>query len=132
VSQENVELVVRTIELSRGDPEFFFSVCDPNIEWDMSRLMPEPRVYYGHEGVREFWRNWTGTWDDFHFELEQAVDAGGGEVVARVHQAGRGRESGAAVAWHFGQIWTVKNGRIVRFQALPSFEEALEAVGLSE
>jgi hypothetical protein len=26
----------------------------------------------------------------------------------------------------------VKNGRIVRFQAFPTFEEALEAVGLAE
>jgi hypothetical protein len=40
MSQENVELVIRTTELSRKDTESFFSVCDPEIEWDMSRLMP--------------------------------------------------------------------------------------------
>jgi len=132
MSQANVELVVRTIQLSRDDPEWFFSVCDPEIECDMSRLMPEPRVYYGHEGVREFWRGWVGTWDDFDFVLEQALDAAGDEIVARVHQVGRGRGSGAAVELHFGQIWTVKHGRIVRFRAFPTFEDALEAVGLAE
>jgi ketosteroid isomerase-like protein len=130
MSRENVELIARTHELSRSDPESFFSVCDPEIEWDMSRLMPEPRVYFGYEGVREFWRSWTGTWDGFDFKVEQVVDAGGDQVVARVHQMGRGRGSGAAVEHEFGQLWTVKNGRIVRFRAFPSFEEALEAAGL--
>jgi ketosteroid isomerase-like protein len=132
MSQENVELVVRAHQLSRSDPEAFFSVCDPGIEWDVSRFMPESRVYYGHDGVREFWRSWVGTWDDFDFQLEQAVDAGGDQVVADVHQVGTGRGSGVGVELRFGQVWTVRNGRIVRFRAFPSFEEALEALRLSE
>ena len=131
MSQENVELVVRTHELSRNDPESFFSVCDPEIEWDVSHLMPDGRIYNGHEGVREFWRDWTGTWDEFDFKLVEAVD-GGDEVVARVHQVGTGRESGAAVELSFGQIWTVRRGKIMRFRAFPSFEQALEAAGLRE
>jgi ketosteroid isomerase-like protein len=132
MSQENVDVVVRTHQLSRSDPESFFAVCDPEIEWDVSRLMPEPRVYHGHDGVREFWRSWVGTWRDFDFELEEAIDAGGDQVVARVRQVGRGRGSGVDVELRFGQIWTVRDGRIVRFRTFPSFEEALEALGLSE
>jgi uncharacterized protein len=132
MSQENVDLVVRAHQLSRRDPESFFSICDPGIEWDVSRLMPEPRVYCGHDGVREFWRSWTGTWDDFDFHLERAVDAGGDCVVASIHQVGRGRGSGVGVEQRFGQVWTVRNGRIVRFCAFPTFEAALEAVGLSQ
>jgi ketosteroid isomerase-like protein len=132
MSQENVELVIRAHQLSRSDPESFFSICDPGIEWDMSRLMPEARVYYGHDGVREFWRSWVGTWDDFDFQLEQAIDGGGDQVVTSVHQVGSGRGSGVAVEQRFGQVWTVRSGRIVRFRAFPSFEEALEALGLSE
>jgi ketosteroid isomerase-like protein len=131
MSQENVELVRRAFELARHDPESFFSVCDPGIEWDMSRLMPEPRVYHGHDGVREFWRSWTGTWNDFDFQLEQAIDAGDDEVVASVHQGGIGRGSGVGVEQRFGQVWTVRNGRIVRFRAFLTFEAALEAVGLA-
>jgi uncharacterized protein len=132
MSQENVEVVRRAHRLSRSDPEAFFSVCDPGIEWDMSRLMPEAAIDHGHDGVRQFWRSWTGTWDDFEFNLEQALDAGGDEVVASVHQVGIGRGSGAGVEQRFGQVWTVRSGRIVRFCAFPSFEEAVEAVGLSE
>jgi uncharacterized protein len=132
MSQENVDLIVRMYERGQQDVETFFVFCDPLIEWDMSRLMPDGRVYHGYAGVREFWRGWAGTWDDFEFSIDKVVDVGGGEVVVSVHQAGTGRGSGAAVAFDFGQVWTVRDGRIVRFRAFPDFEEALEAVGLTE
>ena len=126
MSQENVELIVRTHRLSRTDPESFFAVCDPDIEWDISGFMPDGQVYRGHEGVREFWRSWTGTWEGFDFEVVEAVDAGD-EVVANVHQVGRGKGSGAPVELDFGQLWTVRDGRIVRFRAFRTFADALEA-----
>jgi ketosteroid isomerase-like protein len=119
-------------ERGQNDAETLFSVCDPEIEWDMSRLMPDGRIYHGHAGVRDFWRGWVGTWDDFEFSIDKVIDAGGGQVVVRVHQAGTGRGSGAAVKFDFGQVWNVQDGRIVRFRAFLDFEQALEAVGLSE
>jgi len=131
MSQENVELVRRTYELTRRDAESFFAVCDPAIEWDMSRGMPDGRVYHGHEGVREFWRSWTGTWDGFDFQLEAVIDVDD-EVVAHAHQVGRGRGSGVAVEMRNGHVWTLRDGKVTRFRAFQSFEEALEAVGLRE
>ena len=87
MSQEDVDVIVRMYERGQNDEEIF-SVCHPKIEWDMSRLMPDGQVYRGHAGVREFWRGWAGTWDDFEFSIDKIVDAGGGDVVVRVHQAG--------------------------------------------
>jgi ketosteroid isomerase-like protein len=132
MSQEDVDLIVRMYQRGREDAETFFAFCDPQIEWDMSRLTPDGRVYRGHAGVREFWRAWAGTWDDFEFSIDKIVDAGGGEVVVRVNQAGTGRGSRVAVSFQFGQVWTVRDGTIVRHCAFPDFEQALAAVGLSE
>jgi ketosteroid isomerase-like protein len=132
MSQENVDVVRHAFELGRDDPERVLSVYDPNIEWDMSLFMPEPRIYHGHDGVRQFWRGWGGTWVDFHAEIEQAIDAGGDEVVVQIRNTGRGRTSGAPVELLFGQVWTVRDGKITRLRSFPTFEEALEAVGLSE
>jgi ketosteroid isomerase-like protein len=131
MSQENVAVVARAFEISRSDPETFLSICDPEIERDMSRFMADGRVYHGHDGVREFWRGWAGTWEDFDAAIEQAIDAGGDEVVIGTHNAGRGRGSRIAVEMSFGQVWTVKDGRIVRLRSFPTIGEALEAVGLS-
>jgi ketosteroid isomerase-like protein len=130
MSQENMDVVVRAVQLTGSDE--FLSVCHPEIEWDMTRLMPEPRVYHGHDGVREFWRSWAGTWAGLEVAMEQAIDAGGEEVVVEIRNTGRGRGSGAAVELRFGQVWTVRDRQVVRLRAFPSLEAALEAVGLSE
>jgi ketosteroid isomerase-like protein len=132
MSQEDVDLIVRVFERGRSDPESFLEFCDPDIEWDMSRVMPEGRIYRGQAGVREFWIGWAGTFDDFDFRIDQLVDAGDGNVVVSIHQAGKGRSSGAAVEFHFGQVWTVSDGKVVRFKAYFEFDQALEAVGLRE
>jgi hypothetical protein len=52
--------------------------------------------------------------------------------VVHLRNAGHGRSSGAPVELHFGQTWTVKNGKLVRLRSFRSFDEALEAAGLSE
>jgi ketosteroid isomerase-like protein len=132
MSQEDVDVIVGVFERGRQDEETFFSVCDPEIVWDMSRLMPDGRIHRGHAGVREFWRGWAGTFEDFEFSIDKIVDAGGGDVVVRILQAGKGRGSGAAVTFKFGQVWTVRDGKVVRFRGFPDFEQALAAVGLSE
>jgi hypothetical protein len=31
-----------------------------------------------------------------------------------------------------GQVWTFRDGKVVRYEALPTWREALEAAGLSE
>lgn len=33
-------------------------------------------VYYGHEGVRAFWRQWFASWEGPDFEYEEFIDAG--------------------------------------------------------
>jgi hypothetical protein len=65
--------------------------------------MPEADIYHGHDGVRQFWRSWTGTWDDFDLHLQQALDAVGDDVVASIHQVGIGRGSGAGVEQRFAR-----------------------------
>jgi hypothetical protein len=45
----------------------------------------------------------------------------------------RGRASGIELDWKsYGQIWTVRNGKIVRVEFVHNREEALEAAGLAE
>jgi ketosteroid isomerase-like protein len=66
MSQENVEIVRGLHEaFARGDNDTPFSVYDPEIEWDMTRLpLPgEESVYHGHDGVRRYWRAWLEAWE---------------------------------------------------------------------
>ena len=44
---------------------------------------------------------------------------------------GRGKQSGVETSWDIWQIWTVRDGKVVRGQGFTSREEALAAAGLS-
>jgi hypothetical protein len=49
MSQENVELV-RAVYATGGDLEAAIEFFSPDIEWDMSDRVFNPRVYRGHGG----------------------------------------------------------------------------------
>ena len=133
MSRENVELVRQTTDAyNRRDFEAAIKWMDPAIEWDMTRVqVPDPGVYRGLDGVRDFHNSWDESWDWLELEPEEFVDAGD-RVVSVMRQAGEGKLSGAEVEQHFAQVWTLRDAKIVRMEMYPSRKAALEAVGLRE
>ena len=130
MSQENVEIVRRCCEaFNRGDHEAALGALDPTIEYDL-RHFPDGRVYHGREGVREAFRIWLGTWEDYRQEQEEFIDAGD-EVVVCVREHGRGKGSGLELARATFGVWTLNDGRAVRIRFYGTKVEALAAVGLS-
>jgi ketosteroid isomerase-like protein len=137
MSEANVELVRRLLDMfAKRDHEAVFAFYDPEIEWDATAgsgsLNDLAGVYHGHEGVRTFWRRWLQAWKDLEFELEDVVDAGD-DVVALIRtQRQWGRHSGIVTDMPpYGIVFTVRDGKVVRWRSFPSQEAALEAVGLS-
>jgi ketosteroid isomerase-like protein len=132
MSQENVSTVLEALEVARDDPEAFFAIFDQGVEWDMSGAgLPDTQTYYGPEGVREFFRRWIGPFDDFGYTAEEVIDAGD-SVIVLLHQWGRGKGSRVAVDSRFWQVWTLRRGKVVRYQNFPERSDALEAAGLRE
>jgi ketosteroid isomerase-like protein len=67
---------------------------------------------------------------DFHVEPDRFVDAGENVVVIGVARGTS--DSGLGAQWRQGYVWTVRDGRAVRFRWFNDPNEALNAVGLSE
>jgi ketosteroid isomerase-like protein len=65
---------------------------------------------------------------NFTIETEQIIDAGDDVVVIGIAR-GTGA-SGVNVEWRQGYVWTVRDGKAVRFQWFNDPAEALEAAGL--
>ena len=65
-------------------------------------------------------------------ELERLVDGDDEQVVALFHQTATGRGSGTPVKLHFGMVYELKGGRVIRMQNYMDPADALEAAGLSE
>jgi ketosteroid isomerase-like protein len=138
MSQENVEIVRTLAEgFQRRQHERAFEFYDPEIEWDASnvgQLIPDlAGVYRGHEGVRTYWRRWLSAWSDLHFDIQDVVDAGDQVVLLVRNQRQWGRHSGIATEFPpYGMVFTIRDGKVIRWESFPDQESALEAAGLSE
>jgi ketosteroid isomerase-like protein len=134
VSAENVAVIRQLYAwFEAGEAEKAFAVYDPEIEWDSSRapwlleLGFEP-VVRGHDGVRSALGEWLEAWESIEYLPQELVDAGD-EVLAFVRVRARGRASGAEVAYEHPQLWTLRDGKVVRMRVLGNRDEALRAVG---
>ena len=133
MSEENVDLVRDSFAAwERGDLDWLERHTDPEVEIAQPPNLPGTSTYKGKEGLREALRDWPSQWEEFRIELLEATALDQGRVLAMTHQVGRGKGSGVEVEADFGFVFTVRQGKLVRWQMFTSREEALEAAGLSE
>ena len=129
MSEENVELVRRGM----SDVDHFWAMLDEYVVWDLRHwpMLDLDEVHVGRDAVINASRHYWGTWDEYRVDADEIIDAGQ-SVVVILRERGRGKGSGAPVEQLHPQIWTFREGRIVRWESFRSRAEALEAAGLSE
>jgi ketosteroid isomerase-like protein len=130
MSQENVKPLRRIYEgWAQGDFLVGGSLFDPYMVAVYPD--PEPKPQYGLEAVRQYMRQFLGTFGSLRFEAKRFRE-GDGSVVVDVRRSGVGKQSGLAledVAFH---VVTFRGRRIIRIDVFTREDEALEAAGLSE
>jgi ketosteroid isomerase-like protein len=134
MSQENVEIVRSLWEAAeRRDDETVFALYDPAIVWESHLVGPMERggVHHGHEGVRQFFRDWLESFGSYEAHAETVVEAGD-KVVVGYRVRGRGRGSGVEVEMPRWNVYGLASGRVTRVEIFDTEAEALEAVGLSD
>jgi ketosteroid isomerase-like protein len=125
---EALELALDQLFNSRRlDPELLAD----DAEW----VNPHDAVELGtRRGADEFNRaiaSVFATWDDVRFDTDRTID-NGDHVIALGSLHGCLHASGMVVSAEHGQIWTFRDGRVVRMQWFNTHREALEAAGQSE
>jgi hypothetical protein len=124
MSQESVEIVRRFLIV---DVDEALTYADPGIVWNPIEELPAQ----GHDAVRASLARWKAEWHDYRLTPEEFVDRGD-RVVVTVRLRGRGRGSGVDVDARFYDVYTLRDGKIVRMDQFTERSEALEAVGLLE
>ena len=132
MSQENVELVRRTIDAyNRGDRDTLQALNHPDVEIDWSASIgPEPRIYRGREQATDFFDNFLDIFELVHLAPEGFIEAGDKVVVPNSAQV-RGRDGIETVA-RSTLVYEVRDGQILRMCLYQETADALEAVGLRE
>lgn len=137
MSRENVEFVEGLLAASTGMnkeallaalPELIAQTCDPEIEWVEHLDLADRRVQHGHEQVQQSWERWLETWEDYGFEAERFVDCGEDVLVVALEHA-TGSRSGVSVGSRVYAVFTLRGGKIARYQEFFDEQAALRAVG---
>jgi ketosteroid isomerase-like protein len=147
MSQENVERVRQVFALFRnrdttaggagfGQRELAAAaeIFHPEFELDATRApMPDLRgTFRGLADVLDFWTRWLEAWQSLEFE-EKLTDAGDHVLATIERQTMLGKGSGVEVEFPpYWQVFTFRDGLVVRQAFFPSENEALEAAGLQE
>ena len=135
MSEENVEIVRRLYaswacgELHTAD---FFDV-----EMEHSRIGAEvlPGLngdFRGLDGFRAATTSYLDALADLRVEAEQIIDLGDDRVLVLSRHTAQGKTSGVPFDHELGDLFTLSDGKILRYVSYWDRDEALEAVGLSE
>lgn len=127
MSQEDLELVRSAYDAwNKDDLEAQLALLHPEFEYVTSGLFPGlAPIYRGHEGYRDFWRDFKQVWESLRIDIAQ-LDEVGEQYVALLDFEARSRD-GLTVRRQWGNVLSVRDGLAVRIQAFGSWAEALEA-----
>ncbi|MEU1272291.1 nuclear transport factor 2 family protein [Streptomyces sp. NPDC005799] len=101
---------------ARGDLDGMVAPFAPDVEWTEMAGFPYAGTYHGPAAVREAVFERLGVdWAGYEAVPEQLVDDGE-SVVAFGTYSGTYRATGKAMRARFVHHWTVRDGRVVRFE----------------
>ena len=125
VRKKNVEVVRDMLEdYVRGDYEAALPAFAQDVE-----VITSLERFHGPSGVVEEAKRWEEMWSDYHFEVQELVDAGD-KVVLLYRQVGKAKESGVEVEERAGWVYTLREGKIVRVEMFQDRATALRAAGV--
>jgi ketosteroid isomerase-like protein len=91
---------------------------------------PEAGTYEGLAGFAAYMHTFLDAWEKVTIEVVELTEVGD-SIVAEVAQRGIGKGSGAATDFGYFQVWTFRDGKVVRLEVIRDREAAFEAAGAS-
>jgi ketosteroid isomerase-like protein len=132
--RRNADLVREGMEAwSRGDYEATLALIDPAVVWRPVTAWPgiQPE-YRGHAGVRRFWDAFRDPWEEITLDADEIRELDDQAVLTRSHFRARGRASGVTTEARLYTVWTLRNGKLIRFESFTDEQAALEAAERAE
>src|SRR2546422_1792464 len=131
-SNENVELLRRFYEsFNQRDLDSVLELCAPDVEVYKDPEVVEMVAAFtprGQERVAQYLRGWLDSWDDYHARPEELLGSGE-DVAVLVRLRARGKGSQFDIEADMADVFTVRDGKIVRLRLYVERQTALEAIG---
>ena len=131
MSQKNIELA-QTVLAAWGDGSLAdLDLLDPAAVWINPPEAVEGGVRIGAEEYISAGEDVRSAFEGARIEIDRWVETGD-RVGAVGTLRGRGRGSGVDIERSIALIWTIIEGRVIRFEWFLGSGEVLEAAGLPE
>ena len=122
---DNVEMVQGAYEaFGRGDIQALMENFADDIEWHSPEPLPQHIDARGPEDVGQFFQSVADNWSDFQVDLDD-ICASGDRVCAIGHAAGK--LDGGEAEYGFVHAWTIRDGKLARFDEYVAPSPALLA-----
>jgi ketosteroid isomerase-like protein len=123
VRSENVEVIHRVLEHWRREEQIPASLLDPGAEWVTPPEGVEPGTRSGASGFAAAERDFARSFRVRDLVVDR-VEERGERVVTALTVAVEGRRSGAATEFRLSVLWTLRSGRLARFEWVNDGEAA--------
>jgi ketosteroid isomerase-like protein len=131
MSQDNVQTIRGVYDaFGKGDVPTVLGHMDQSIEWNEAEnfIYADRNPYVGPQAVLEGVLMRFGTeWEGFTVTPEEWLDAGDRIVVLGTY-SGIHKSTGKQVRAQFAHIWSVREGRVVRFQQYTDTKQFADTV----
>jgi ketosteroid isomerase-like protein len=133
MSQENVDLVRRGFDAyQRRDVQAMCDVAHARCElFTFTVGVVEAQPFRGHAGIADWMAHELEPWEEWRLEVGE-VRPVGERVLARTMVTARGLGSSVELTADSGVVFEFQDGRIMRLWSYLNWNDALDAVGLSE
>jgi uncharacterized protein len=131
MSEENVRIVKRIYRAWEDGSPLSSGLLAEDIEWVNPSEAVEAGTRHGVSSFGEAADSVTSTFEGARVQFEEFIDAGEHVVVIGVLR-GIGQVSGLEIDQRQGYVWTIRDGKAVRFEWFNDPDAALRSVGLGE
>jgi ketosteroid isomerase-like protein len=131
VAGENAEIVRQLYAGFNRERHGTRELLDPEIEWINPEDAVEPGERHGLGGWDTALGRMQDSFAESRVEVERIAESGE-RVASAVTLHVRGRGSGAETEMKQSHLWTIRDGRAVRFEWFRDPERAFEALDASE
>ena len=125
------ETIVRRFyqALARGDVPAVMSLLDENIAWTEAEGFPYySGTWHGPQAVLEnLLKPLARDWQDFSAKAHEFI-AQGDRIVSLGTYSGRFKKTGRSLSAPFAHVWTVRDGKLTRFDMHTDTAKVLEAL----
>jgi len=113
----NVDVIKRLYQaFSEGDLDTVRGLLDPDVEWIESEGIPYGGVFNGIDAVFDgVFAKIGAEWEEFTARVDQFIDAGD-VIVTLGSDHGTYKATGRKMKAPTASIWTLKNGKVVKFR----------------